>query len=468
MKKCTKALSIVMALIMVLGVFAILPVTVSAAGESVNDVTKMYDFMVANDTDSFVKNMLVAGGASADAPYESYKPANLAAKGYTTTAPTLDGVVDNNEYQITRNTYATTAWHYSDHKGGFTESFSYDEENLYLGFTLYSWNSGAPIRLVIKALGEDADKQYQSHKLVVKDSGSPNSPIQSPTRVVYLDLWSSGWLDDFESSTGTRLAQVAGSTYAKHKVTDNNVTVEYKLPFEKIAAMFNMEASDISTVLYAVAYGTNGAAGWNPYGIVNSIGNGAAKNAVNTMAGLNEWSCLPKVITLKSDMVTSDSGSIRYEPDRIGLRFKTTISKAYIEELEAAGYTNIQVGTLIAPTDTIGAGKTLTKLTHDYGTAGENMLDIPANLANPYREDANSITFTGAIVGINPGNIGRDFSAVGYVSYETDGGTTVYVYSDFVAERNVSEIASAAIAAGECDGDATKLAKYQALVVNDN
>ena len=304
MKKRTKALSLIMALVMVLGVFAVLPITISAAGETVNDVTKMYDFMVANDTDSKVKNMLTAGGASEDAPYESYKPADLSAQGYATTVPTLDGIVNPDEYQITRNTYVTNPWHYSNHKGGMTESFSFDEENLYLGFTLPSVNTYGKIRLLLKAPVDN--NSYQENKIVVDTTAKA---VISSSRVLYLDFWpENGGFAVYDSSTGatTLLNWKKDVNVCVTPIGGSGKTplqIEYKLPLSDIAAQFNLNASDISTLLYAVSYNS----AWadrigesDLMGIVNSIGNGDVKTAVNTMSGLTEWQCLPKAIILKS------------------------------------------------------------------------------------------------------------------------------------------------------------------------
>ena len=141
---------------------------------------------------------------------------------------------------------------------------------------------------------------------------------------------------------------------------------------------------------------------------------------------------------------TMPEGSIRMVADGSGLRFRTVISKEYIEELVYAyGEENVSVGTIIAPFDTVSGLQSFTKEALD---AAEILyVDVKASLRNPYASDENTNTYAGSLINIKHGNTKRDFVAVGYIAVTDSEGNTTYYYSSSVAKRNVRTIAVAAL-----------------------
>ncbi len=159
-----------------------------------------------------------------------------------------------------------------------------------------------------------------------------------------------------------------------------------------------------------------------------------------------DYAYAPRFIIVNDpDVATSRAASARLSEDKnlAGLRFKTNVN---VKGLEAAGYTINEIGTLIAPTDTIGAGKALAELSLEAGSGavvGENILKVVADKDTPFATGDKYNTYAGSIVGIKEGNLDRAFSAVGYVNVTKDG-ETFYIYSDVVASRDVKTIANAA------------------------
>lgn len=133
---------------------------------------------------------------------------------------------------------------------------------------------------------------------------------------------------------------------------------------------------------------------------------------------------------------TQNAASVRLSETHPGLRFKTLVKTATIEALvEACGADKVQVGTLIAPTDLLGANK----LTHAFGVKGVDYIDVEAVVDAPFATVGDTSVYAGSIVNIKETNLGRDFTAVGYVKVND-----TYYYSEAICERNVCEIAIAA------------------------
>ena len=145
-------------------------------------------------------------------------------------------------------------------------------------------------------------------------------------------------------------------------------------------------------------------------------------------------------------IVTDDVAQARIDVENSGLRFKTTIDDTYIKMIRNTyGAENVEVGTLIAPTDYLGAGK----LTHDLGkgTGKTYYVDVKAAIDSPYDTEGSKdlLTlkniYTGSIVKIKGGNQNRDFTAVGYIKYKAHNGDDVYIYSSSVANKSVAAVA---------------------------
>ncbi len=135
-----------------------------------------------------------------------------------------------------------------------------------------------------------------------------------------------------------------------------------------------------------------------------------------------------------------------------GLRFESRINKAAYDAMVAAnpGKT-VTVGTLILPTDLL-ASNAFTK--EALTKAGVPYLDVVNNgWANAAKAETDGYyQFYASIVGIKTGNYTRNFSAVSYITID---GVTVYsVYNAEKNSRNVTDVAQAAITAGDYQNDA--------------
>jgi hypothetical protein len=148
----------------------------------------------------------------------------------------------------------------------------------------------------------------------------------------------------------------------------------------------------------------------------------------------------PTYIEERIEASTKSTASVRISEQNPGLRFKTTVST---EELglmvNKFGAENVKVGTLIAPADKVGAKA----LTHAFGTAGVDYLDVVADVTDPFGTEGANTVFAGSIANIKTANLNRDFTAVGYIAY-FDGEAWNYSYSTTAAEKNVSDVAYAA------------------------
>jgi hypothetical protein len=141
-------------------------------------------------------------------------------------------------------------------------------------------------------------------------------------------------------------------------------------------------------------------------------------------------------------METGASARVSAEAIKSGLRFKTTFTAAFIDQIKAAaGDDELVVGTIIAPRDYVTAAGTFTMEALDakYGE-GKGYVKVVADLENAYNIAANGdVTIAGSITNIKDKNIKRDFDAIAFVQY----GDTV-LYSAKHVVRNVYEIVEAA------------------------
>jgi hypothetical protein len=148
---------------------------------------------------------------------------------------------------------------------------------------------------------------------------------------------------------------------------------------------------------------------------------------------------VPRYIMLdKGDATTSEKASVRISAEHNGLRFKTEINNKTIADLQAKyGVENVSVGTLIAPTDTLGGAK----LTHKFEG---KVLDVPAYINAPFAEGTFYNTYAGSITNLSEKNLDRDFTAVGYIKV-VDGENVQYIYSNVAASRSAAFVAEKAL-----------------------
>ncbi len=136
---------------------------------------------------------------------------------------------------------------------------------------------------------------------------------------------------------------------------------------------------------------------------------------------------------------TNQTASVRISTKNNGLRFKTNIIKETIDNLiNTYGAENVGVGTLIAPTDTLGGAA----LTHKVATP---FVDVKATVDQPFADDGTTLTYAGSLSKIKLENLDRDFTAVGYISYKDGSGNTHYIYSDSSCTRSINYVATAAL-----------------------
>ena len=140
---------------------------------------------------------------------------------------------------------------------------------------------------------------------------------------------------------------------------------------------------------------------------------------------------------------TQEKASTRISNTHSGLRFKTDVAEKDINYLiDTYGKSNVSVGTLIAPTDLLGTKS----LTHGIGTPNKDYIDVVATLDKPFASENGTLTYAGTISNIKQKNLGREFTAVGYVAYRTDASAPwTYVYSGSSAVRSINTVASAAL-----------------------
>ena len=107
--------------------------------------------------------------------------------------------------------------------------------------------------------------------------------------------------------------------------------------------------------------------------------------------------------------------------------------------VEGYGKENVGVGTLIAPADLW----TAKELRHANGIDNEDYIDVEATVGFPLETNGDYSIYAGSVINIKERNYNRDFIAVGYIKVITDDGP-IYIYSDVVAQKSISEIAEAA------------------------
>ena len=150
---------------------------------------------------------------------------------------------------------------------------------------------------------------------------------------------------------------------------------------------------------------------------------------------------------VKLDMVDGASIRANAEETTPGLEFRT---KFEVTNNAIAG--NLVYSTMIIPTDKLGD----TEFVIDNFTAGKDVLLVTAT-TGPVHEDTDEVGaynyFRGAIVNIRPYNYARDFSARGFVTVTYADGTSIKVYADNNATRNIYEVALKAYADRKAEAD---------------
>ena len=110
----------------------------------------------------------------------------------------------------------------------------------------------------------------------------------------------------------------------------------------------------------------------------------------------------------------TDGAGVRIVKDSNGLRFVSVVTGEALAYLDSIGATNVKFGTLIAPVDIVAQARTFTIA--DMKAAGLPYLNIVAKDGLVERA-AGGYYIRAAITNIQEGNVGREFAAVGYITY---------------------------------------------------
>jgi hypothetical protein len=364
----------------------------------------------------------------------------------TSVAPTLNGVIANNEYSFTRVTKANST---NCFEGDLTEYFAYDDDFVYYAFTFKQTKAGQQNQINMKTNYEFINKSDASpathwprQQILFTFDADGNLTTAAPGRA-----HSDGWGDASFNMSIFRWNKDVFISGSRNTTTKYN-TVEVKI--RKAFLDENSPEKEVQSLAYILYFGTNadGQEMWHRFN--NS-------DAANAAFGQSWW--MYQYMIFVNPISTLSSASVRISSTNSGLRFKSEVNTEYLSYLRANN-TSVEIGTLIAPTNTLN-GKSLT---YAFGTVGIDYIDVKANVDKPFENDRDGITvYAGSIVNIDEKNYGRDFSAVGYIKVTDAKGNVTYYYSDTMATRNVSAVAEAAY----FDISEDKQAEYQNLVTSN-
>ncbi len=241
-------------------------------------------------------------------------------------------------------------------------------------------------------------------------------------------------------------AEVAGS----YDDATKTITYEIRVPLEHLKLIFGVEEVESVGFLHHVWFVDGGSTkgGWNLFKAPDEAAIRAIYAYSRAVLGStslkynNNFFC--HFVDFVDEPVTREGASVRLSTTISGLRFKSTYTNAYLERM--ASYAALMgeemvVGTLIAPNDYVTAAGAFTHeaLKARYGANG--YVEVVAVQADPFQNVNGVTTFAGSLVNIKAGNLDRDFAGIGYIKVGNE-----YFYTDSYAVKNVSDVASAALA----------------------
>ena len=368
------------------------------------------------------------------------------------TAPAQDGVIGDGEYSVSRTASAEIVgdWFAGEN---YTEYFAYDADWLYYAVTSSrEGNLGQTMAFNFKA--EQEVSAFDGFLYAPNTMGGKNSFFT--TNGVVCAFNNMTWADMkghlfFNTSVCdlSRFDVDPVAIYAENLDYGPGDSAPYDVYYKVANAEVNnyAQGNDSFQTVFEVkisrkcfadsdvyAYYFAGS-GWN-YNQRVTIGtvlSEEAKSALGTDAVI-----APGYIVIdEADIITHEKASVRISSTQNGLRFKTSVNNAFIAELEAVEGNVVEVGTLIAPTDTLGGAK----LTHEF--AGKK-LDVKSTLDAPFAEGEVYNVYAGSITSLNDYNLEREFTAVGYVKV-TNGENIEYYYSNVAASRSAAYVAAQAL-----------------------
>lgn len=356
-------------------------------------------------------------------------------------APTLDGTVNEREYSY-KKYYAPDdipAYSESETQSGITEYIAHDADYVYyaVSFTQEADN---------RAL------QWQFNPL--NSFGIFNNKTNLKNTLFQRVSWQLRYQSDGTVTVGaphwnysmSETLPVVGTDlqYEVTKTEDNVKTYEIKLSKDYLAEYNNCNKEDIRvipymTICHELTYIDHN---YTQAEVDTLKSYGATRADLGSAPTFMVLEESPDAIQNVIKPTTQDGASVRISEENNGLRFKTTVPTAQMDELVAKyGSSHVFVGTLIAPADMLGTSK----LTHSFGTAGVNYIDVKADVLAPFSEADGVRTYAGAISKIHRNNLDRDFVARGYIYYVDLNGVGHYIYSDTTCTRNVDYVATKAL-----------------------
>ena len=128
-----------------------------------------------------------------------------------------------------------------------------------------------------------------------------------------------------------------------------------------------------------------------------------------------------------------------------GIRFQTKINRAQLKAIvDENGEANVEIGTLIAPTQYVqGAGgftmEKLDKYKATYRLSNDAYVKVVATYGSPFKTDGDYDIYAGSLENILDKNVTLAFSGIGYVKV---GDEVVYAeYNEFNSSRTVGYVA---------------------------
>ncbi len=363
---------------------------------------------------------------------EQYGQVNTYLNYKTTTAPTLNGAIANNEYSFTRVTAADST---NQFESALNEYFAYDDEFVYYAFSFKQTTAGQTIQINLKPNYDWVDKSevaanhWRRYQILVNLAEDGTLTKLAPGNMLQ-DSWADVNGDNSVNMSRFRWEKDVFVSATRNTSTKVN-TYEFKI--RKGYLDQNTPEKEIQSLAYVLYLGTNTSGNQMWHRFVNA----QASSAV--FGESTRWN-YQYMLFIENPISTRESASVRISNTNSGLRFKSEVNVQSLSYFKA-NYAKVEIGTLIAPTDLLG-GK---KLTHSIGTNGVDYIDVVAKLTAPLEPAKDGITvYAGSIVNINEKNLDREFTAVGYIKLTDSNGRVIYYYSETEGKRDVSSVATAA------------------------
>ncbi len=362
-----------------------------------------------------------------------YGQVNSYLKSSVKATATLNGAIGANEYSFTRTTAANST---NQFESDLVEYFAHDDEYLYYGLTFKQTNAGQSMQINLKPNYDWINKSevtneshWSRYKINYKIAEDGTVTKLAPESMI-TDGWATVFGDISANMSYCRWDKDIFVSSSRDSSTKVN-TVEFKI--RKAYLADNTPEKELQNFAYILYLGTNASGNQMWHRFVNSAASSAS-------VGTGRW-LYENLLFIDTDapLTMKETASARLSSTYSGLRFKAEISTADLNYYKN-NYESVQAGILIAPKDLVGDKI----LNHNYGVAGKDYIDVISNVNNPYDEVDGTTVFAGSIVNIKQGNLARDFVAVGYLKVVDSKGVETYYYTENYAQRNVSDVATAA------------------------